>query len=193
MQNLKINTLLLFFLAVLLSFSACKKDPDVDPPEVIENNDNKIRFLLNSSTNLDFNNKLIEFNNFNIDASEAGYQADGDYTHLRMIATWKDDVATMEVKFPGKEIGTIIFNEPEDIANPGYPTDDKFFRVYINQMPQQEFGGLAIKQVTIAVTEYGEIGEPIKGTFSAVVYEYTSLNEQVVAINNGTFELIRTN
>ena len=132
-------------------------------------------FLEGSGTiNIEFNGTAVEFD---------AYQA-ADFGKLGFITSgWSNNSETVDsISFEinpvgvgsygcgGTETDVDIIVQAKNVAG-----DTTIFEDYTSDC-------------TLTVTEYGAVGEPMRGTFSA---ELTTFVGEVGAITNGTFELIR--
>lgn len=167
---------------VLCLAGACKDDPIViDPVEI----DDEVKFILDGSI---FNNQFISFSDFLESQTSVGYIDSINATEVKTLAQFNNSPVSFWLRFPGKTVGLRTYNEP----NPplfDYPADNKYFEVKIGN--DTILGGLAIQQINLNVLQYDTIGGRIKGTFSGVVYDYTTGIEAFVEVKNGEFDMKR--
>ena len=133
-------------------------------------------FLEGSGTiNIEFNGTAVEFD---------AYQA-ADFGKLGFItSSWSNNsetVDTISLYINPPSVGTFGCDDLEPTVNIVVQAQNDDDELTI-------FDGNNFGTCTITITEYGAVGEPMRGTFSA---ELTTFVGEVGAITNGTFELIR--
>ena len=165
---------------IMLLAIACNKDDEIiDPPDPpVPEEKNTISFIVEGGTS--FNNLFIEYADFAPD-SEGGYFEEDDATNIFSRAVWNDVQCTMWLNFSGKEPAQFSIL-PDDL-----PSIDKLFKIDIDTIELHAY------ELDFDITEYGEIGERIKGSFHGTMLDYTyDTAGELVAIKNGSFDLERT-
>jgi len=179
-------SLILAVVAIIIaSFGACSETTEVPPPVLAPVDSSNVVSFEAHGGNEDLDNKFVSFNDFNTTVTQAGYIDSLGVTEISVLGQWQDEVAYMELIFPGNELATFFLEEPQP---PNFePTSGEYFYLRV-----QGTTDLHLKYMNVFVTEYGEIGERIKGTFNGMMYEYSTGEEQTVSVQNGTFNLLRT-
>lgn len=180
---LKKYFLLLFILATIAATQFACKDDDNNPPVVINEEENEVSFIVNGGSA--YNGKYITFSNFNELVTRADYVDSIGLTHIEALGQWDNANAYMEIYFPGDTAGYYLLQEPQP---PLFEIpDDRFFAITLDNAV------LFIKYLNLAITKYDEVGKRIEGTFNGQLYDYYhNPNGEVININNGVFNLKRT-
>lgn len=167
--QLKWRALALAAFVLIFAFSGCKKDDD-DPVAPGGNNNNTGGMSASVTLNGDgFNNKSLNFN-----AASAGYSNSEALTGVVFSGA---DSITVSLVFAGKTTGTytVSVGSDNELEN-GFVIIKGSSKYYISK------GG------SIKVTEYGNVGGYIKGTFNGTAEdEYTNTTVSV----SGSFSALR--
>jgi len=121
-----------------------------------------------------FTNELIYFDSINHSTLNHYW---GDNTVARHIGTSNYGNLTLDLflSFPDSIKGTF-----------SYPPNESYIEVKFPQLQKHYYWR---QQITIVVSEYGLVGEPVKGTFSGILHSIDGL--QSVIISNGKFSFVR--
>lgn len=173
------NTFLFFCLYWLLGISACK---DSTP----DDNNNDVQDQVKASLNNGgFNNQFVVFSDIDPDAMEAGYIDSLQITRLSVIGFWNAQNALFQFEMEGNSPNATV-NYAETLPpNAQCPTANPCFvlQLGMNQL-------IITQDITVHITEYGAVGERIKGTFEGQMIDIQS--GETVDISNGQFNLKRT-
>ncbi|MGB1204351.1 MAG: hypothetical protein ACPG5B_01825 [Chitinophagales bacterium] len=192
-MNVTLKTKNLFkVLAILPMFlffvSSCDKDTDVDPIIVENEIEDKVSFIINNQGNDVIDNKIVNITDFFEQQVNIGYDTDKQATILKVIGQWNGASSYVEFRLPIDSVGFATYTEADVFAF-DYPADDKLFEVSVSSLIPYTFG--AIRNVTVHIDEYGDVGERIKGRFYGQVFTYGSGTEEIAYINQGEFDVKR--
>jgi len=176
---------LLPFFVVLIVVAlqpACKKD-DNQPPVVINEEENEVSFIVNGGSA--YNGKYVTFSDFNELVTKAAFVDSIGLTHIEALGQWDNANVYMEIYFPGDTTGYYFLQEPQP---PLFEIpDDRYFTITLDNAV------LFVKYLNLAITKYDEVGKRIEGTFNGQLYDYYhNPNGEVINVNNGVFNLKRT-
>lgn len=176
--------LLLFFAltAVVALQSACKEEEN-PPPVIINEEENEVSFIVNGGSA--YNGKYITFSDFNDLVTKAAYIDSTGLTHIAALAQWDNANAHIEIYFPGDTTGYYFLQEPQP---PLFEIpDDRYFTITLDNAV------LFVKYLNLTISKYDEVGKRIAGTFNGQLYDYYhNPNGEIININNGVFNLKRT-
>lgn len=177
----------ILILAILVVFTlffqtSCEKEPDT-PPVVINETPQEVSFIINGGTT--YNNKYITFSNFNAVVTQSSFNDTTGISTVKALGQWDNLNVFMEVFFPNDTTGFYLIEEPQP---PLFEIpDDRFFRLILGS------NEMYLKYINLIITQYGKPGERIKGTFNGQMYDYSANgNGELIYINNGKFDIIRT-
>lgn len=181
---MKTKQLLAYLFVVLTSvfLIACDKEENTDTGENQEVV-NELSYVIFGGTS--FNNKFVSFNDFVPDINEAGFVDSIGLSRLFSAAQWNGEFVSLDIYFPTTEIGHYFMQAPEP---PDFVIDpEHFFKAEIGA---NEF---YMRYINVYIDEYGEVGERIIGRFDGQVYDFSTGQQELLSINNGEFNLLRTN
>ena len=187
--TLKTKNLLIIwaFLPFFLFFvSSCNKDTDTDPIIVENELEDRVSFILNGNSGID--NKVVNITDFFEQQVNIGYDSTTQATTIKVVGQWDGASAYIELRLPINDVGFATYTEA-DIFSFDYPADNKLFDVSISSLIPYTFS--AIRNVTIHIDEYGDVGGRIKGRFYGQVFTYGSGTEEIAYINQGEFDVER--
>lgn len=177
------------FLPIFLLFaSSCDKEADVDPVVVENEVEDKVSFIINSDNNNTIDNKIVNITDFFEDVQDVGYNTEIQATTIKIVGQWDGASSYVEFRLPIDTVGFATYTEADVFAF-DYPADNKLFNVSTNSLIPYTFS--AIRNVTIHIDEYGDVGERIKGRFYGQVFTYGSGSEEIAYINQGEFDVER--
>jgi len=177
------------FLPIFLFFaSSCDKETNTDPVVVENEVEDKVSFIINSNNNNTIDNKIINIADFFEDVQDIGYNAETQATIIKVVGQWNGASTYIELRLPIDSIGFATYTEADVFAF-DYPADNKLFNVSSNSLIPYTFS--AIRNVTIHIDEYGDVGERLKGRFYGQVFTYGSGSEEIAYINQGEFDVRR--
>lgn len=165
---------------LLMSFVACSTDDD--PALTVEEEvpQNKISFIIKGG---DFATELVEFTDYFEPNMRAGYEDATQSTVLQATGVWKNEVSSIIVHFPSNGVGLFLFRAEN--GNDFFPTQSE--DIFISIGDSQLF----IKGATLEIEEYGAgVGDYIKGNFFGTWDD--PITQEVITINQGEFEFLRT-
>lgn len=172
----------------LFSLWSCNKnndDPiDTNPDDTTAVAENELTFKIVGGPDA-YNGKTVFFTNFFLDETYVGVVDSINGTVIEGVALWDNKPAYLKILLPD----TIAqFYKFEETFPPTYPDVNKYFEINLN-------GALSLQQIAytnIKITEYGAVGGRIKGTINAKLYDYSQGFEEIVFINEGEFDFLRT-
>jgi hypothetical protein len=136
-------------------------------------------FVLNGDG---YNNDLIGINSLML--SEATYHTSSQNTSCNNTGTGPSGAVYLDLYFPGNATGTFTLH-----GTPGYV--DGYINIISQNKQYQGSNSGNNNQLSITVTEYGAVGEKIKGTFSGSLSRWDGNNWVYVTISNGKFSYTR--
>lgn len=167
----------LFFLA-----TSCGKDnPEPDNNNPTDTLTHSIQFFADGGS---FHNQLLTWDNFYETETYARYDSVTQVTRLRAIATWNNKPVRLEMRFAGNTPASFHYIDNEEYLT-NY--DTQFFLLVIDGVEMN------VNDIAIQISDYGDIDDPIIGTFSGSVLEYnTNPNiSTLVHLTQGEFSLKR--
>ncbi|MDA8886839.1 hypothetical protein N9I68_04605 [Bacteroidia bacterium] len=177
MKNISFILFVLAALVVGTGTTSCGSDPVTLPSTDTLTEDTTIVEELNNQIQIRFDLYKL---NLNVSETDAYYNIDEGKTVVAVVGNDVDyGNANFLIKFDGKSTGTFT------TQNNGGGS----FEAGIGEGIKREEFNANSSDLTISVTEYGEVGEMIKGTFFGKV---KNINSQSVEVKNGKFEVTRT-
>ena len=182
-KMLKMWAFLPFF---LLLVSSCNKDTDTDPIIVENEEEDEVSFIINGNSTID--NKIINITDFFEQQVNIGYDSTNQATKIKVVGQWNGASAYIELRLPINDVGFATYTEA-DIFAFDYPANDKLFDISVSSLIPYTFS--AIRNVTIHIDEYGDVGGRIKGRFYGQVFTYGAGTEEIAYTNQGKFDVRR--
>ncbi len=180
MINLKIATVgkickagVFFTLSLLLFFTGGCKKKNNNPVSSNNNSTSQVSFTVNGGG---YNNQDININNSG--SSGAIYVTDKNFTLGTINGISNNKNVSVIIAFSGKSTGTFAWDTTSSSIGFGFT-----------------FGGVTYSgipgQGKTTVTQYGDVGSAIKGTFSGNVFGVSGSTIDTIQISNGQFSMIR--
>lgn len=171
---------ILISLLFVLGMWSCTDEPE-DPTDNTPD-PNELSFTLTGGS---YSNKLFEINNFFDRVSRTGFiDSLGGFTEIFSVGEFDTKTIVLEMRLPGSKTDTVFY----DSNTSDYVTD---YRKHFNLTVDGNI--LLLRNVNILVTEYGDVGDRVKGVFNAQVVDFAQgTNSSTVYVNDGKFDLVRT-
>ncbi len=183
-QYFSLYLMMILLLGTLLSLSSCEPDDpdDLIDDDITEASFNTMSFNLNGGS---YSNKYVDMDNFFDQKTRVGFvDSLGGYIEAFTISEFDGGTVVLEFRVPGAKADT-VFYEASDVDFFGDERKEFNFEFVGNQ--------LKLKNINILITEYGEVGERVKGIFNAQLYDFTAgTSPELVYMNDGIFDFKRT-